>query len=117
MIVRVWQGRVSLDNPLAYIEHFRNAVLPQLCSIEGFLGASLLKAERAEEIDFVVLTRWSSMDAVRAFAGTDPTVAVVEPGAVAALKDFGQTVRHYEVVEEMLSPEGRARVADPGSSD
>lgn len=98
MIVRAWRGRAARENPGAYIEHFHKNVLPELKEIEGFLGASLLRENRAEEIEFLVLTRWASMDAVRAFAGTDVSRAVVEPEAVAALKDYDRTVHHYEVV-------------------
>ena len=99
MIVRAWRGRASTANPDAYIEHFRRTVLPELREIEGFLGASLLRENRPQEVEFLVLTRWSSMDAVRAFAGADASRAVVEPEAVAALKDYDRTVQHYEVVE------------------
>lgn len=99
MIVRAWRGRAAKSNPGAYIEHFRRNVLPVLREIEGFLGASLLRANRAEDVEFLVLTRWASMDAIRAFAGEDATRAVVEPEAVAALSDYDRTVQHYEVVE------------------
>jgi heme-degrading monooxygenase HmoA len=100
MIVRAWRGRASPANPRAYVEHFRRTVLPALRQLDGFLGASLLREDRAEGVEFLVLTRWASMDAVRAFAGDDVRKAVVEPEAVAALTDFDPTVRHYEVVEE-----------------
>jgi hypothetical protein len=38
------------------------------------------------------------MDAIRAFAGDRPGIAVVEPEARAALVRFDSTVQHYEVV-------------------
>jgi len=98
MIVRSWRGRAAKGNA-AYVEHFRRNVMPELREIEGFLGASLLREDRADEVEFLVLSRWASMDAVRAFAGTDVTRAVVEPEAVAALTDYDRTVHHYEVVE------------------
>ena len=98
MIVRSWRGRAAKGNA-AYVEHFRRNVMPELREIEGFLGASLLREDRADEVEFLVLSRWASMDAVRAFAGTDVTRAVVEPEAVAALIDYDRTVHHYEVVE------------------
>jgi hypothetical protein len=41
------------------------------------------------------------MDAIRAFAGEDAEKAVVEPGAVTALMEFDNRVRHYDVVEEV----------------
>jgi heme-degrading monooxygenase HmoA len=98
MIVRSWRGRAAKGNT-AYIDHFRRNVMPELREIEGFLGASLLREDRADEIEFLVLSRWASMDAVRAFAGVDVAHAVVETEAITALKDYDRTVHHYEVVE------------------
>ena len=86
----------------AYPKHFRSAVVPELHSVPGFLGALLSKRQDGERVEFVVLTQWTSMDAIRHFAGSDPDRAVVEPGAVAALTDYEQTVRHYEVVEQVI---------------
>ena len=100
MIVRVWRGYAPSSKPLAYVEHFRGKVLPALQRITGFRGASLLRHDRDEEVEFLVLTRWTSMAAIRAFAGEDVGKAVVESEAVAALAGYDRTVKHYEVVEE-----------------
>jgi heme-degrading monooxygenase HmoA len=100
MIVRAWRGRAAASNADAYPRHLRRNVLPELRGIAGFLGASLLRRDRDDGIEFLVLTRWTSTDAIRAFAGSDPTRAVVEPEAVAALIGYERTVTHYEVVEE-----------------
>jgi heme-degrading monooxygenase HmoA len=102
MIVRSWRARASSTNPDGYPAHFRAKVLPGLQGIDGFLGAALLKRVEDGEIEFLVLTRWTSIGAVRAFAGGDVGKAVVEPEAVAALVDFDPTVRHYELVEEAV---------------
>ena len=104
MIVRTWRGRASAARSAAYPEHFRRRVVPELERIEGFLGASLLQQARADEVEFLVLTRWASMDAIRAFAGDTLETAVVEPDAVAALSSFDRSVQHYEVVEELAKP-------------
>ncbi|MDR6288291.1 MULTISPECIES: antibiotic biosynthesis monooxygenase family protein [Inquilinus] len=100
MITRVWRGYAPLSNPSAYAAHFRDTVLPALRGIAGFQGASLLRHDRPDEVEYMVLTRWDSMDAVRAFAGEDPDRAVVEPEAVAALTRFDVRVRHYTAVED-----------------
>jgi heme-degrading monooxygenase HmoA len=102
VIVRAWQGCAAVTNPSGYVEHFRRNVLPELRRIDGLLGASLLRETRLQQVEFLVLTRWASMEAIRAFAGRDVTKAVVEPEAVAALVSFDETVRHYEVVEEIV---------------
>jgi heme-degrading monooxygenase HmoA len=58
----------------------------------------LLRHQGIEEIEFLVLTLWESMDAIRAFAGDQPELAVVEPEARAALVRSDSTVAHYEVL-------------------
>jgi heme-degrading monooxygenase HmoA len=99
MIIREWRGRASPDRADAYPEHFRRTVLPELRGVPGFLGAMLCHGEQAGRIEYLVLTRWQSMEAIRAFAGAEPGKAVVEPGAAAALVDFDEFVRHYEVID------------------
>lgn len=100
MIVRAWRGRASITRPQAYPDHFNRNVLPELRGIEGFLGAFLLREDRGDHIEFLVLTHWQSMEAIRAFAGEDVGRAVVEPEAVAALESFDARVHHYSVVTE-----------------
>ena len=100
MIIREWRGRARLDRSQAYPEHFRRVVLPELLGIQGFLGASLCRREKDDGIEYLVLTRWQSIEAIRSFAGAELDKAVVEPGAVAALTDFDDRVQHYEIIEE-----------------
>ena len=100
MILREWRGRTSPARQQDYIDYFRRNVLPELGAVDGFMGVSLLKTERTGEIEFLVLTRWASMDAIRKFAGDEIEEAVVHPEAAAILRDFDRTVSHYEVVED-----------------
>jgi len=100
MIVRAWRGRAQSSNAKAYVEFFKRKVLPILRGIEVFSGFSLLKQNRPNDVEFLVLTRWSSMGAIRRFAGDDIRRAVVEPEAAALLASFDPTVEHYEVIEE-----------------
>jgi len=102
MIVRAWRGWAAAANANAYVDHFRDNVLPELNRIDGFQGASLLRKDRGNQVEYLVLSRWASMDAVRAFAGDDANNAVVEPQAVAALIDFDRHVEHYLVVEDRI---------------
>lgn len=101
MIIREWRGRTEPARADAYPHHFRTVVVHELQRVPGFLGAYLTQHGAGALVEFVVMTRWESMDAIRAFAGTAPENAVVEPGAVAALSSYDSTVRHYEVIEEV----------------
>jgi heme-degrading monooxygenase HmoA len=99
MILREWRGRASPDNTEAYLKHFRTNVVSELRDVPGFLGAHLSSRQHGGLVEFLVLTRWESLDAIRAFAGDDITRAVVEPGAVAALVEYDSRVQHYDVLE------------------
>jgi heme-degrading monooxygenase HmoA len=113
MIIREWRGRANQLRGNAYPKHFRTAVLPQLRRLKGFRGAVLAKRRVAGSIEFVVLTRWESLDSIRSFAGPDIERAVVEPDAVAALVEFDARVHHYEVIEEVIDQELPERQASP----
>lgn len=97
MIARLWRGSAATRNAEGYERHARDTVFPALASIPGHRGAILLCRETDDGTEFLVLTLWDGMDAVRGFAGDDAQAAVVEPEARAALADFDDVVRHFEV--------------------
>jgi heme-degrading monooxygenase HmoA len=98
MVVRAWRGYAAVSEGQAYPRHLLHSVRPKLESLAGFRGLYLLRRRDADEIQFLVLTLWDSMDAIRGFAGEQPEVAVVEPEARAVLVRFDETVSHYEVL-------------------
>jgi heme-degrading monooxygenase HmoA len=97
MIARLWRGRAATEKAGDYQRHFTTDVAPHLKALAGHRGAYLLRREDEGEVEFVAVTLWDSIEAVRAFAGQNPDVAVVEPEARAALSSFDDMVRHYEV--------------------
>jgi heme-degrading monooxygenase HmoA len=99
MIIREWRGRARRSQADAYPRHFRERVISELRQVPGFMGAQLSRRDVDGGVEFLVLTQWQSMDAIRGFARTEVDKAVVEPGAAAALVEFDERVRHYEVVE------------------
>jgi mannose-6-phosphate isomerase-like protein (cupin superfamily) len=100
MIARRWtalaEGSEQAD---AYVSHFERAVRPHLESTGGFLGATVERVEADGGIELVVVTRWESMVAVRAFAGEDIDLAVITPEARAVLSRFDRRVRHIELAD------------------
>jgi heme-degrading monooxygenase HmoA len=101
MVLRLWRARADRDREAAYPEHFGRHVVPELLRNPGFLGADLASREVAGGVEFTVCTWWTSMDAVRRFAGAEPDRAVVEPGAVAALRAYDDRVTHHVVLERV----------------
>ena len=99
MIVREWRARASRESASLYPHHFNDAVLPMLRKLEGFVAGSLLSRIIDEHVEFLVMTRWDSLECIRGFAGPEIDKAVVEPAAAAALLSYDLTVQHYDVVE------------------
>jgi hypothetical protein len=102
MISRLWRGWTTIDNADAYEKLLRTTILPGIHRVRGYRGAYLLRRDGAQEVEFVTLTLWESMDAVRAFAGDDYETAVVPPAARALLARFDPMSLHYKT---LLTPE------------
>src|SRR4026209_1041130 len=100
MIVRAWMAYAKPENARAYRDHTTAHVIPKLQKLRGFQGLELCSAQRGDLVELLVISRWQSMDAVKAFAGSKPEKAVIEPGAKAVLEEFDDVVFHYEVALE-----------------
>jgi antibiotic biosynthesis monooxygenase (ABM) superfamily enzyme len=98
VIARLWHGWTAPENADAYEDFLRKKMFPSIHRVPGYLGADLLRRADGEEIAFVTITRFESLDAVRAFAGDAYEQAVVEPEARRLLSRFDQRSEHYEVV-------------------
>ena len=98
MIVRLWRGWTSIENADAYEKLLREQVLPGLQRIDGYRGGHILRQENNNEVEFVVMNFFDSLESVRAFAGPDYTVPVFEPEARLLLSKVEPVARHYEVV-------------------
>jgi heme-degrading monooxygenase HmoA len=105
MWMRSWSARATLPGAEAYRRHFESDVLPRLRDLPGQRGALLLQRGDGAEAEVMVLTLWDSMAAIHAFAGAEPTTAVVAPEAQAVLKDYDRAVRIFEVLLD-ARPEG-----------
>jgi hypothetical protein len=98
MISRQWRGVARADRALDYEQHLLEKTFPALQRIPGFVDASILKRPLERGVEFLVVTRWQSMEAIRQFAGDDAAAAVVPPAVVAMMIDYDRRVTHFEVV-------------------
>jgi heme-degrading monooxygenase HmoA len=99
MIARRWRGWA--DGPAnadAYVAHFERTVRPQLEATDGFVDARLERVPgEGGRTELVVVTRWASLDAIRAFAGDDVETAVYYPEDDRYLVERDLQVKHYDV--------------------
>jgi antibiotic biosynthesis monooxygenase (ABM) superfamily enzyme len=99
MICRVWHGWTTAGNADAYERLLRSEIFRGIAErgISGYHGIELLRRVAADSVEFVTLMWFDSVEAVRAFAGTDYEVAVVPTEARALLERFDARSAHYEV--------------------
>lgn len=96
MITRLWRGWTATENADAYESFLLGELFPSMRDIDGFQGADVLRRVGEDEVAFVTLTRFASLDAIRAFAGDDPEVPVLEPQALALLSRYDERAQHFD---------------------
>jgi len=99
VISRQWRGLAHASRAADYERHLREGTFPQLRRIAGFVDAAILRRNLEPGVEFLVVTRWTSMAAIREFAGNNAVGAVVPPEVRAMMIEYDKTVRHYEVID------------------
>ena len=101
MIARIWHGWTSCKNGEKYEKLLREEVLLEIAqrSIPGYKGAELFGREAGnDEMEFITLLRFETLDAVKIFAGKDYEQPVIPPEARRLLKRHSERSRHYRIV-------------------
>ena len=98
MISRQWHGLARSERAQDYVRHLLTETFPALREIPGFVDASILSRTKAIGVEFQVVTRWDSMDAIVKFAGADPEVAVVPSQVVEMMIEYDARADHFEVL-------------------
>lgn len=101
MIARIWRGWAPQATADEYQQHYESEVGQHLRAVDGFRGARLLRRDEEGEVKFTSITWFTSLDAVRGFAGDDYEKAVVEEAARHALSRWDERVTHHEVAVDI----------------
>ena len=103
MIARIWDGYTTRENADIYENLLREEIFVGIhdLHIPGFQEIQLFRREAGDEIEFITIMWFDSLESVRTFAGQDREAAVVSPKARAVLKRFDERSQHYEVRERL----------------
>ena len=97
MIARVWRGVTSSKDADAYLTYLERTGLAAYRATPGNRAAFAFRRIVQDRAEFVLLTLWTSEDAIRQFAGPDHTRAVFYPEDERFLIERGERVDHFEV--------------------
>jgi hypothetical protein len=105
MIARIWHGWTSPENAGAYEKLLKEEIFVNITNrhIEGFRKIELLKRPHGNEVEFVTIMWFQSINAVKAFAGEDYEKAVVPQKAQGLLLRYDAISQHYEITESKLA--------------
>ena len=98
MIARVWHGTTKPQHADAYESHLKPELLPGLSLQNGFRGSYLLRRAVGNEVEFITIILWDSLDDVLAIAGEDYEHAVIPEDRLPLLTRHDARAAHYEVV-------------------
>ena len=104
MIARVWRGATRAGDAEAYLEYLNRTGHAEYRRVPGHRRTITLRRIAGERAEFVVLSFWESLEAIRAFAGSDIESAVFYPEDDRYLVAREDRVAHFEVAYEDSDP-------------
>ena len=102
MIARIWHGWTTRENAEKYEKLLREEVLLEIAkrAIPGYRGAEVfIRDAENDEMEFITLLRFETLDGVKIFAGKDYEQPVISPECRTVLKRHSEKSRHYRIVQ------------------
>ena len=100
-VKRIWHGYTTPENANAYQKLLNTEVFPgiEAKGIKGYQSIELLRRDLGDEVEFITIMTFNSLQSVIEFQGEDYTKSYVPDAARQILKRWEHTASHYEVVE------------------
>ncbi len=101
MIARIWRGVTPESKASEYLEYMKNTGLKDYKSTDGNIAVYVLKRETEGKTEFILISFWESVEAIRRFAGAKIEKAVYYPKDREFLLELEPNVKHYEVATRL----------------
>jgi len=96
-VARVWHGRTPAAKADEYARYMYEHDFPKMQALAGNLGIQMLRRDEGAETDFLVISYWTSREAIGAWAGADIEQARYDDAEKAFLLQLEPRVRHYDI--------------------
>lgn len=98
MVARIWHGRTLTAKADEYEKYLEASGVAKILKTQGNHGVEVLRKTDGPQTDFLVISYWESIEAIKKFAGADYQKAVILGRDRDFLLDVEPNVVHYEVV-------------------
>jgi heme-degrading monooxygenase HmoA len=104
MVARIWRGYTTPGNADAYEIFLKTEFLPavEAKKIPGYRRFELMRKDSDDEISYITIMWFDSIEHIKNFAGSDYEQAVVHPKAQALLKRYDKTSAHFEIKHQLI---------------
>ena len=99
-IARIWRGRTLASKADEYARYLDANGIAKIRATPGNRGVTVLRRTNGDKVEFVVISIWESIDAVKNFAGADYQKAVILPRDREYLLEVEPNVLHYEILTD-----------------
>ncbi|MDX1646769.1 MAG: hypothetical protein R3304_06480 [Longimicrobiales bacterium] len=115
-IKRIWHGWTTPANAEEYWNVLRAVVIPgiEAKGIEGYRGIEVLRRDRDDDVEFVTIMTFDSVESVIEFQGEDYERCYVPEPARAVLERWDPTAAHFHVLAHR--PSSDVEMSDPSGS-
>jgi hypothetical protein len=103
-IIRTWKGWTTFENAPIYEDLLITEVFPTIKkkAVNGLEKVSISIKNRKDEVEFLLIFQFNSLDAVKSFAGENYERAYIPENALKVLKRYDETAEHHELKEELF---------------
>ena len=97
MVARIWHGHTSADKAEEYRQYLFDVGVKKIASLPGNRGVQMMVSKSPEQAEFMVVSYWDSIDAIKGYAGADYTKVHDLPRDKDFLIDREPLVRHFDL--------------------
>lgn len=97
MVARIWHGRTPADKVEEYRNYLYEAGVKKIAALPGNRGVQMMVSRTAEQGEFMVISYWDSIDAIKGYAGATYTKVHDLPRDHEFLIDPETLVRHFDL--------------------
>jgi len=97
MIARIWHGYTKPEHADAYEATLKPELLPGINKVPGYRGSFLLRRSIGDEIEFITVMIWETLDAIRVVGGPTYEAAIIPEDRLKYLSRYDTSSAHYEI--------------------